>query len=115
MTPENLQRTNSCFDCEGTGRIRVGKVTPAERDEIRFLFERKNGLIELFRSLTTLSTDELAKSPLYERLVSDIGDVSTRFQRWWDDMSVQYSWKRLPDYRWEINFDSCEVYLHKPE
>lgn len=27
----------------------IGKVTPTERDEIRSMFERKNGLTELFK------------------------------------------------------------------
>ena len=91
----------------------VGKVTPSERDEIRSLFERKNGLAELFRSLVGLSEAELRATPLYERIVSDMGDVSVRFQRWWDVMSQKYSWKNLPGHKWEIDFESCEIFLNK--
>ncbi|HUI31496.1 MAG TPA: CXXX repeat peptide maturase [Candidatus Acidoferrales bacterium] len=91
----------------------VGKVTPAERDEIRALFERKNGLTELFKSLSNLSKTALDESSLYERIVADMGDVSVRYQNWWDGMRKNYSWENRPGYRWEINFESCEIYLEK--
>jgi CXXX repeat modification system protein len=85
----------------------VGKVTESEKDEIKFLFERKNGLNELFKSLNDPSHS------LYDRIVQDMGVTSTKFQKWWDEMSSKYKWKGAKEHHWEINFDTCEIYLVK--
>ena len=83
----------------------VGQVTPEERDEIQKLFERKNGLTELAKILTADNGD------LYEKLVKDMGETSTKFQQWWDAKSKQYGWESHPNGNWEINFQTCEIIL----
>lgn len=83
----------------------VGQVTPEERDEIQMLFERRNGLNELAKILTSDNTQ------LYEKLVKDIGETSTKFQSWWSRMSQKYQWESTENGNWEINFDTCEVFL----
>ncbi len=83
----------------------VGQVTPEERNEIQTLFERRNGLNELAKILTSDNTE------LYEKLVKDMGETSTRFQSWWTRMSQKYQWKSSENGNWEINFDTCEVFL----
>ena len=92
-------------------RRSVGKVSPEERDEIRALFERKNGLTELFKILEEAESER--GSALYEKLVKDMGATSARFQEWWNKMSTQHKWENLSDHKWEIDFDSCEVFLKK--
>lgn len=84
---------------------KVGQVTPEERDEIQQLFERKNGLNELAKILTP------ENDALYQKLVKDMGETDTKFQNWWDRMGKKYQWKSTPDGRWEINFDSCQIFL----
>jgi CXXX repeat modification system protein len=91
----------------------IGQVTPKERDIIKELFERKNGLIELTKSLVNINKKELENSYLYEKLTKDMGKVSTEFQGWWDKISKKYNWDNLPGYRWEIDFDTCKIYLVK--
>lgn len=88
---------------------KVGQVTPVERDEIQRLFERRNGLNELAKILTADNAE------LYERLVTDMGETGTKFQQWWDAMAQKYSWESIPDGNWEINFDTCEIFLVTPE
>lgn len=83
----------------------VGDVTPLERDELYEVFRRRNGLNELARILTADNGE------LYERLVRDMGETSTRFQKWWDDMAAKYNWESAPDGSWEIDFNACKVYL----
>lgn len=83
----------------------VGQVTPEERNEIQTLFERRNGLNELAKILTSDNTE------LYEKLVKDMGETSTRFQSWWTRMSQKYQWESSENGNWEINFDTCEVFL----
>lgn len=83
----------------------VGRVTAEEKEEILSLFERRNGLEELAKILTP-SNEEL-----YEKLVKDIGETKIKFQQWWNCMSEKYEWESLPNGNWEINFDTCEIYL----
>lgn len=83
----------------------VGSVTEQEKNQIKELFERRNGLNELARILTADNTD------LYERLVKDLGETSTKFQKWWDTMSDKYQWEKVEGGNWEINFETCEIYL----
>ena len=83
----------------------VGQVTPEERDEIQMLSERRNGLNELAKILTSDNT------LLYEKLVKDMGETSAKFQNWWNRMSQKYQWESTEDGNWEINFDTCDIYL----
>ena len=83
----------------------VGQVTVEEKDEIQTLFERRNGLNELAKILTADNGE------LYEKLVKDMGETGTKFQGWWDRMSQKYNWESTENGNWEINFETCEIYL----
>lgn len=83
----------------------VGRVTEQERDEIQALFERRNGLSELAKILSADNAE------LYERMVKDMGETSTKFQNWWDSMSAKYNWESVPEGHWEIDFNDCTIYL----
>jgi len=85
----------------------VGKVSIEECDEIKTLFERRNGLTELSKVL--IPENEV----LYEKLIKDMGATSTKFQNWWQNMSTKYSWKSKEGYAWEIDFDTCEIFMKK--
>lgn len=87
----------------------VGCVTADERNEIQALFERRNGLNELAQILTA------DNSELYEKLVKDLGDTSTKFQNWWNRMADKYQWESSQNGNWEIDFQSCAIYLVIPE
>lgn len=87
----------------------VGRVTEQERDEIQSLFERRNGLNELAMILTAENAE------LYERLVKDLGETSTKFHNWWANMEKKYSWESAENGNWEIDFNSCTIYLVVPE
>lgn len=85
----------------------VGKVTPEERDTIQALFERKNGLVELAKAIPA------DNEALYEKVVMDMSRTSAAFKKWWDDMSRKYNWKSVEGGNWEIDFDTCEIYLNE--
>lgn len=87
----------------------IGLVSAEERDDIQRLFERRNGLNELAKILTADNAE------LYERLVRDMGETGTKFQNWWDTMAAKYQWESTPDGHWEIDFDSCKIYLTTPQ
>ncbi len=90
-----------------TKRI-IGQVTAEEKNEIQTLFERRNGLNELAKILTADNAE------LYERLVKDMGETSSKFQDWWDRMADKYQWESVEGGNWEINFDTCEILLVEP-
>lgn len=83
----------------------VGFVTPEERDQIQKLFERRNGLNELAKILSA-NDDEL-----YQKLVKDMGETSTKFQNWWNEMGTKYNWESADNGNWEIDFNDCKIYL----
>lgn len=83
----------------------IGQVTLEEKNEIQQLFERRNGLNELAKIITA---DNAA---LYEKLVKDLGETGTKFQNWWDRMAEKYQWESEEDGNWEINFETCDIYL----
>lgn len=84
---------------------KVGNVTEQERDEIQSLFERRNGLNELAKILTADNNE------LYERLVKDLAETTSKFQNWWDTMSRKYQWESIEGGNWEIDFNDCSIYL----
>lgn len=86
-------------------RKKVGQVAPEEISEIQTLFERKNGLSELAKIVSPANVD------LYEKLVKDMGETSTKFQNWWDRMSEKYRWESAQNGNWEINFQTGEITL----
>lgn len=83
----------------------VGQVTSEEKNEIQILFERRNGLNELAKIITT------DNAVLYEKLVKDLGETGTKFQNWWDRMARKYQWESAVNGNWEINFETCEIFL----
>lgn len=87
----------------------VGQVTPEEKNEIQTLFERRNGLNELAKILTADNAD------LYEKLIKDLGETGSRFQNWWDTMAQKYKWESAQNGHWNINFETCEIFLVTPE
>lgn len=86
----------------------VGKVTEEEKNEILSLFERRNGLNELAKILM------VEHETLYEKLVRDLVNTGLKFQKWWDIMAAKYQWESHENGNWEINFETCEIYLIYP-
>ncbi len=89
----------------------IGKVSSEEKDEIQRLYNKKSGLIELSRILFAETQEELENSPIYEKLTVDLGKTNEDFNNWWKKVSQKYSWESIPGYRWEIDFNSCEIFL----
>ena len=94
-------------------RREIGKVTYKERDEILALFERKNGLLELVRALAETGDELLKNSHFYEKVIADLGKTTTRHEQWWDSRAKHYKWEKIYGYVWEIDFDSCKIFLRK--
>jgi CXXX repeat modification system protein len=87
-------------------RKKIGVVTEDEKNEIRLLFQRKNGLTELAKIVTADNNE------LYEKLVNDMGTTQSKFQGWWDEMAEKYKWEGKENGNWEINFETNEIFLN---
>lgn len=83
----------------------VGTVTIEEKGQILSLFERRNALMELAKIINADNND------MYEKLVKDMGETGTKFQLWWDTMAKKYQWESSENGNWEIDFDTCKIYL----
>ena len=83
----------------------VGQVTVEEKNEIQTLFERRNGLNELAKIVTADNTE------LSEKPVKDMGETSSKFQSSSDTMAQKDQWESAENGNWEINFETCEIYL----
>lgn len=83
----------------------ICRVTEEEKNEIQALFERRNGLNELSQILT------VENEALYEKLVKDLGETGAKFQNWWNRMGEKYNWESVEGGNWEIDFDTCNIYL----
>lgn len=69
------------------------------------LFERKNALTELFKTV------DVSKNELYDKIVANMGKTASKFQTWWDEKAQAYQWESLPNHRWEIDFNTCGIYM----
>ncbi len=86
---------------------KVGIVTEEERDEIQKLFKRHIGLTDLAKIVTADNVE------LYEKVINDLGETNTKFQDWWNKKGEKYNWESAENGRWQINFDTCEIFLVK--
>lgn len=92
-------------------RKTVGTVTQEEKEEIQNIFNKKRGLEELFTTFATNKVD-LQNNPLYDRLLKDYTEVTTKFHEWWNTTSQRYNWEGIENSSWLIDFSSNEVYLN---
>jgi CXXX repeat modification system protein len=111
--PQESTDNNNGLLSDNSSRKQIGKVTIEESKEIKMLYERKNGLIELFKTFSGMSKSEIENNALYDKIVKDMGEVTVKFQNWWDNTSKKYNWENLPGHKWEIDFDSCIIYIVK--
>ncbi len=90
-------------------KVEIGIVTNDEKKQIQELHERRNGLNELAKVLSSSDVE------LYNRLVKDMGETTTKFQNWWNRMSSKYNWESSDNGNWEIDFETCKIYLVTPD
>jgi CXXX repeat modification system protein len=88
-------------------RVVVGKVTEHEKETIQRLFNRKNGITELVKSLNIDDFEDEKGEALYEKIINDMAVTSQQFQKWWDDMHQQYGW---PNGIYTIDFDTNDIF-----
>lgn len=85
---------------------KIGIVSHKEMEEIKSLYERRSGLNELAKVLSPNDKE------LYDKLVKDLSETSLKYQDWWNRMAAKYGWEGRDGGNWQINFDTCDIYLN---
>ncbi len=91
----------------------IGSVTEEEKNEVMMLFERKVGIEELAATLENDLLFDEKKEIMQDKMISELGKVKLNLQSWWDKMHQKYNWKSLEGYSWNIDFQTCEIFLVK--
>jgi CXXX repeat modification system protein len=89
-----------------------GKISAAERDEIKGLFQRKLALGELFQSLAKM--EPKFRDEMYDKALTDMGETAQKFQEWWEVKAREHQWKSINGASWRVDFETCEVFLVHP-
>ena len=100
-----VELSNKVKDVLEANGYDIPVLSEEEKNEIQALFERRNGLNELSQILT------VENEALYEKLVKDLGETGVKFQDWWNRMGEKYNWESAEGGNWEIDFDTCSIYL----
>jgi CXXX repeat modification system protein len=89
----------------------VGIVTEKEKNEVMVLFERKIGIEELTATMESDLLPTEKKEIMQDKMISELGKVMLNLQVWWDRMYEKYNWKSVEGYMWNIDFQTCEIFL----
>lgn len=87
----------------------IAKISEAERDEIRSLYERKGSLIELFKTFD--GEDNEQSNKLFNKVVNELSVTSRAYNEWFASKSIEHNWENIPGASWQIDFNTCDVYL----
>lgn len=91
----------------------VGKVTEQEKNEMLILFERKLGIDELAFTLESDLLSDDKKEIMQDKMITELGKIKLDMQTWWNKMYEKYKWKSVGGYKWNIDFQTCEISLNK--
>lgn len=93
-----------CKNFDRLCRIKIGEVSVMESNLLYGIFKHLNSLEEL--DLIITDTDEE-----YMRFQEDLQLTRMKFHLWWDTMSESYGWDGHENGHWEIDFETCEIFL----
>jgi CXXX repeat modification system protein len=84
----------------------VGRVGPAEVEEIRALHGRKVALKELVYSMGAMRPEEVAS--IYERVVTDLAQTCLLYDAWWSKVQATFGESGV---KLELDFATGEVFV----
>lgn len=90
---------------------KIGFISNDECEEIKNLHTQKETLLDVFNSLATSGISDTSKEEIYNRLLKDIAQQRLQISEWWKVTSQKYHWQARKDGKWQINYDSREVFL----
>lgn len=81
----------------------IHELSDSELEEITGLYEKKMALENLVK---IIDANGPSFEVLYNRLISDYGEVSRKFEAWWRKMHTTYNW---PNGNWSVDFEAAEI------
>jgi len=89
--------------------LEIAMVSDEERDEIQMLFERKNGLSELLKSVVDMKQQGDNIDIIYDKLVQDMGKTNLKYKLWWDKIIDKYKLQNYKISQLRIDFQSKKI------
>lgn len=91
-------------------KLMIGKVTIEEAVAIKDLTTRKTELKRQLKRLIDMDKEELYCT-LYDKIIQEIGEVSTECEQWWDAKYDKYRWANIVGDEIEIDYESGQVFV----
>ncbi|WP_202710730.1 CXXX repeat peptide modification system protein [Sporosalibacterium faouarense] len=89
----------------------VGEVLEEEKYEILRLFERKIALEEVALTLENEGLNEKERDKLRKKVEEEYTKNKENLSTWWREKSEKYSWKKVKNGVWEIDFNTNKIIL----
>ena len=87
---------------------KIGEVTAEECEKIKSIYMRKTALEELLLSMERTGD----KGGVYDKIIADIVECNSNMNKWWTETSAKYGWGYDNKNRWEVQFNTKEVFLY---
>ncbi|MBP2634863.1 MAG: response regulator receiver modulated serine phosphatase [Firmicutes bacterium] len=91
-------------------KLMIGKVTAEEAASIKHLTTRKTELKRQLKRLIDMDKEELYCT-LYDKIIQEIGEVSTACEQWWDAKYDKYRWANIVGDEIEIDYENGHVFV----
>lgn len=91
--------------------MKLGTLEKAECEELQKIYMRKTALDELLLSIENKDN----KETLFRLAVTDLAECKKEMAQWWDLVSAKYGWTYGEEDKWEVRFNTQEVFLHKKQ
>jgi len=91
----------------------LGILEEDERKELEGIYYKRVALENMILVLQERGNmEESGSESLYHKLVHDMSETLKKMGEWWDKTSQHYGWEYRKENKWEVKFESGEVYLH---
>lgn len=91
-------------------KLSIGKVSKEEAAAIKYLTNRKTELKQQLKRLIDMDKEELY-CVLYDKIIQEMGEVSTACEQWWDTKFDKYQWDNIVGEEIEIDYDNGQVFV----
>jgi CXXX repeat modification system protein len=89
----------------------LGRINDEHREE-GYAETPRASIKKRAHTLARMESTTLESTPLYERVVRDMGETTLAYDGWWEKTAEKYRWTReRPDQKWHVDFATCEVLL----
>ncbi len=106
---DNWQGVAEKSACE---KIKIGSVTPAERDKLKYLVARKAELNDMYKRLVDMDRQELY-SLLSDMVLRELGQINLQCEDWWSSKYELYKWTKADNGEIVVDYDNGDIFIKK--